>query len=69
MKDEDQSPRQVALCCVGELYLSRVARNPTGELRDFTFEELKTLYTNAKNAGREDAMKSIRGMIEHQLPW
>jgi hypothetical protein len=67
MKDTEQTQRQIALCCLGEQYLTYIAR---GDVRQgLSFEDLKTLYMNAKNAGREDALRVIRKEIENRLPW
>ncbi len=70
MEDQDQSPRQIALCCLGEAYLSSIMKiGPYTLSEDLLFDDLHTLYTNAKNAGAEGAADVIQKAIERKLPW
>ena len=70
MKDEDQSPRQIALCCAGTAYLARVAKQPN-LLNDLSWQELEDLYANTMNAGEGliKAAKAIQGEVVRRTLW
>lgn len=69
MKDEDQTPRQVGLCCAGTLFLALVAKSTHKMLETLSFQERLDLYRNAKAAGMDHAAKAIQDYIERDLPW
>lgn len=68
MEDQDQTPRQIGLCCAGERFFTIVGVG-TWDLANESFETLVSLYGCAQKAGREDAMRGIRREIERRLPW
>jgi hypothetical protein len=68
MKDEDQTPRQIGLCCAGEMFLTIVGRG-AWSISDLSLDELSTLYELATKAGRVDAQKHIQRVMRDKLPF